>query len=369
MRLQRKQNEDGRGKAAPGLSHTLPPSPAPRIDLLFIIWLRVTSRTPDGSKRPLARGPAAAGGRKPRLWAFPGVWSPPCCHTGDKAAESTRGSAQAAESLVPSCPGRSWWNRRPPPEGSRPYTLLFLSYTYTRRSLGRNERSVSVSAAFSRGSPRHVSSVRPNSCLWGSQGQRRNTPTTALHSPSVTPSRRLSSLPFPQPRPQLSAAPAPARANLPTQSLQTTGGCAGPGAMSAGKDRRGAAQRRPHQPSSAWPGSFCLQTPSPVTRNTPRSWKRAQRLREQAAPPEVLSSIPSNHVVAHNLYSEIWCPLLVSRCTCRKNAVYIINIKKYFSEEMFSLCISEELGRRKKKQVRFVGLRTWMEHDYMLTSS
>jgi hypothetical protein len=37
----------------------------------------------------------------------------------------------------------------------------------------------------------------------------------------------------------------------------------------------------------------------------------AQRLKALAALPEVLSSIPSNHMVSHNhLYSEIWYPLL-----------------------------------------------------------
>ena len=53
----------------------------------------------------------------------------------------------------------------------------------------------------------------------------------------------------------------------------------------------------------------------------------AQRLRALAALPEVLSSIPSNHMVAHNhlIYNEIWCFLLACRNTCRQNTVYIIN--------------------------------------------
>jgi hypothetical protein len=41
-----------------------------------------------------------------------------------------------------------------------------------------------------------------------------------------------------------------------------------------------------------------------------------QCLRALAALPEVLSLIPSNHMVAQNLCNRIWCPLLV----CLKKA-------------------------------------------------
>jgi hypothetical protein len=53
------------------------------------------------------------------------------------------------------------------------------------------------------------------------------------------------------------------------------------------------------------------------------SGEMSQRLRALAALPEVLSSIPSNHMVAP--YNEIWCPLLACRHTCRQNALYIVN--------------------------------------------
>ena len=39
----------------------------------------------------------------------------------------------------------------------------------------------------------------------------------------------------------------------------------------------------------------------------------------------VLSSIPSNHIVAHTIYNEIWCPLLACMDKCRQNTVYILN--------------------------------------------
>jgi hypothetical protein len=51
----------------------------------------------------------------------------------------------------------------------------------------------------------------------------------------------------------------------------------------------------------------------------------AQRLRALAALLEVLSSISSNHMVTHNHFNVIWCPLLVCRHTCRQNIIYIIN--------------------------------------------
>ena len=52
----------------------------------------------------------------------------------------------------------------------------------------------------------------------------------------------------------------------------------------------------------------------------------AQRLRELAELPEVLSSIPSNSIWwLTTICNEIWCPLLAHRHTCRQNAVYIIN--------------------------------------------
>jgi hypothetical protein len=44
-----------------------------------------------------------------------------------------------------------------------------------------------------------------------------------------------------------------------------------------------------------------------------RAGEMAQGLRALAAFPKVLSSIPS----------EVWCPLLVRRHTCRQNIVYI----------------------------------------------
>jgi hypothetical protein len=71
------------------------------------------------------------------------------------------------------------------------------------------------------------------------------------------------------------------------------------------------------------------------------SGEMSQRLRALAALPEVLSSIPSNHMVAP--YNEIWCPLLACRHTCRQNALYIVN---------------KSLKRKKKKKVIHpVGLR------------
>ena len=57
-----------------------------------------------------------------------------------------------------------------------------------------------------------------------------------------------------------------------------------------------------------------------------RTGEVAQELRALTALPEVLSSIPNNHMVAqHHLYNEIWCPLLVCRHTCRQNTVYILD--------------------------------------------
>jgi len=50
----------------------------------------------------------------------------------------------------------------------------------------------------------------------------------------------------------------------------------------------------------------------------------AQRLRAPDYLPEVLSSIPSNHMVAHNLCKEIRCPLLVYLKTATVY-LYIIN--------------------------------------------
>lgn len=47
----------------------------------------------------------------------------------------------------------------------------------------------------------------------------------------------------------------------------------------------------------------------------------AQRLRALTALPEVLSSIPSNHMVAPNIYNSIWYPLLA----CIQNTVFVIN--------------------------------------------
>jgi hypothetical protein len=60
----------------------------------------------------------------------------------------------------------------------------------------------------------------------------------------------------------------------------------------------------------------------------------AQRLRALTDFPKVLSSIPSNHMVAHN-HNEIWCPLLV----CLKSAtVYLRYINKSLKKsETFSL--------------------------------
>ncbi|KAM7340779.1 hypothetical protein ACRRTK_001394 [Alexandromys fortis] len=46
----------------------------------------------------------------------------------------------------------------------------------------------------------------------------------------------------------------------------------------------------------------------------------AQRLRALAALPEVLSSIPNNHMVANS--HETWCPLLACWHACRQNTVY-----------------------------------------------
>ncbi|EGV97889.1 hypothetical protein I79_004771 [Cricetulus griseus] len=51
----------------------------------------------------------------------------------------------------------------------------------------------------------------------------------------------------------------------------------------------------------------------------------AQMLRALAALLEVLSSIPSNYMVAHTICNEIWCPLLACRQTCRQNTMYITN--------------------------------------------
>ncbi|EGV92357.1 hypothetical protein I79_000931 [Cricetulus griseus] len=49
----------------------------------------------------------------------------------------------------------------------------------------------------------------------------------------------------------------------------------------------------------------------------------AQRLRAPVALPEVLSSIPSNHMVAHN--HEIWCPLLACKQIWKQNTIHILN--------------------------------------------
>jgi hypothetical protein len=52
----------------------------------------------------------------------------------------------------------------------------------------------------------------------------------------------------------------------------------------------------------------------------------AQWLRAFTALLKILSSNPSNHMVAHTICSEIWCPLLV----CLKTAtVYLCIINKY----------------------------------------
>ena len=59
----------------------------------------------------------------------------------------------------------------------------------------------------------------------------------------------------------------------------------------------------------------------------------AQRLRTLPALPKVLSSIPSNHMVLTTICNEVWCPLLACRHTHRQNIVYIIN-KKLGAGEM-----------------------------------
>jgi hypothetical protein len=57
-----------------------------------------------------------------------------------------------------------------------------------------------------------------------------------------------------------------------------------------------------------------------------RGWREGSKVKSTDCSYKVLSSIPSNHRVAHShLYSEIWCPLLACRHTCRQNIVYIIN--------------------------------------------
>jgi hypothetical protein len=55
----------------------------------------------------------------------------------------------------------------------------------------------------------------------------------------------------------------------------------------------------------------------------------AQWLSALTALPEVLSSIPSNHMVAHN---GVLCPLLM----CLKTATYIHKINKSFLKTKFS---------------------------------
>jgi hypothetical protein len=65
-----------------------------------------------------------------------------------------------------------------------------------------------------------------------------------------------------------------------------------------------------------WPSWTDATTPS---KNQTRAGEAAQRLGALTALPEVLSSIPSNHMVAHNhltICNEIRCPLLV----CLKTA-------------------------------------------------
>jgi hypothetical protein len=56
----------------------------------------------------------------------------------------------------------------------------------------------------------------------------------------------------------------------------------------------------------------------------------AQRLKALTALAEILSLVPSNHMVAHTAICKgIWCPLLACRhihtIFCRQNAIYIIN--------------------------------------------
>ena len=51
----------------------------------------------------------------------------------------------------------------------------------------------------------------------------------------------------------------------------------------------------------------------------------AQKLRALAALPEVLSSIFSNHMVAHNYLRRSGAVFWPCRQTCRQNTVYIIN--------------------------------------------
>jgi len=55
----------------------------------------------------------------------------------------------------------------------------------------------------------------------------------------------------------------------------------------------------------------------------------AQRLRSLAALPEVLSSIPSNHMVAYTIYNEIGLPLLACRKYMNK---YIFKKKRKYLE-------------------------------------
>jgi hypothetical protein len=80
-----------------------------------------------------------------------------------------------------------------------------------------------------------------------------------------------------------------------------------------------------------------------------------QRLRALAVLPEVLSSIPSNHMVAHNLRNEIWCPLLACRHPSSGNIVCIIY--KFFLSK-WTILYSGQMGEPES-------LFQWTFHEHL----